>query len=73
MRIYLKDSRSTVTALARGLATGYTVWCLETGEGWQLGMPSARHARVIARAILRYGDHEGHAFFYDPNEKDEEA
>lgn len=66
MRIYLKDSRSAVSALARGLATGHTVWCAETGEGWQLGTRSARHARNIARVIMRY--HEGHTFFYYEND-----
>lgn len=66
MRIYLKDSRSAVTALARGLATGRTVWCEETGEGWQLGMPSARHARILAKLWIAH--EEARTFFYDSEE-----
>lgn len=66
MRIYLSDSRSAVSALARGLATGHVVFCQETGEGWQLGVLSLRNARNIARVIMRY--HEGHTFFYYEND-----
>ena len=68
MRIYLKDSRSAITALARGLATGRTVWCEETGEGRQLGVPtSARHARIIAKLWIAHD--EARTFFYDNKEQ----
>lgn len=67
MRIYLSDSRSAVSAVARGLAMGRTVWCAETGEGWQMGgLLSLRHARNIARIIAQ--DETRRTFFYEDGE-----
>lgn len=51
MKIYFYGSR----ALVRVLATGRTVYCAETGEGWQLeGGCSLNRARHTARIIRRY-------------------
>lgn len=57
MRIYL----FTRKALVYALAAGRTVWCAESGEGWQLGVPSLRCAKHTAEMILRYAD--GTTFF----------
>ena len=46
----LLDSR---IAVIRALAAGLTVWCLETGEGFQnVGGSSLNHARHRARWII---------------------
>jgi len=58
MRIYFYGSR----ALVRALVVGREVWCVETGEGWQLGTRSLRSARRVARAIL--AEPERKTFFF---------
>lgn len=57
MRTYLYTRKALVYALA----AGRTVWCAESGEGWQLGLPSLRGAKHTAELILRYA--EGTTFF----------
>lgn len=57
MRIYL----NTFKALSYALASGRTVWCAETGEGWQLGLASLHNAKDLANALLR--ETEGATFF----------
>ena len=57
MRIYL----FTRKALVYALAAGRTVWCAETGEGWELEPTSLNRARRVADSIIRYA--EGTTFF----------
>lgn len=57
MRTYL----NTFKALSYALASGRTVWCAETGEGWQLGLASLRNAKHLASMLLR--DEECITFF----------
>lgn len=61
-KIYLNNFR----AVARAIAAGRTVWCLETDEGWcREGGCALNSARRTARRILRYWalDEEAHTFF----------
>lgn len=58
MKIYFYGSR----ALVRVLAAGRLVWCLETGEGFQMTAPSVNQARRVARRIL--ADDDRQTFFF---------
>ena len=61
MKVYFYGSK----ALVRVLAAGRTVWCVETGEGWQLGDDrSLNRARRIARRILADDYPQEHVTFY---------
>ena len=61
MKVYFYGSK----ALVRVLAAGRTVWCVETGEGWQLGdNRSLNLARRIARRILADDYPQEHITFY---------
>lgn len=61
MKVYFYGSK----ALIRVLAAGRTVWCVETGEGWQLGdNRSLNRARRIARRIFEDDAIQPHVTFY---------
>lgn len=57
MKFYLCNRN----AIARALMAGYSVWCEETGEGWQkLPGTTWRSARHLAATLLQYW--EGYTF-----------
>lgn len=61
MKVYFYGSK----ALVRVLAAGRMAWCVETGEGWQLGNNrSLNRARHIARHILTDNYPQKHVTFY---------
>ena len=59
MKMYLFNSKAVI----RALAAGRIVWCVETGEGWQLGKLSLNRARRVARLI--FCEEERQTFFFN--------
>ena len=50
-------------AVVRALAAGRTIWCAETGEGFQMASrPTINRARHVARRIL--AEEERKNFFF---------
>ncbi len=49
-------------AFVRALAAGRTIWCAETGEGFQTASRSINHARHVTRRIL--AEEERKNFFF---------
>lgn len=49
----IKVTLSSHRALVRAIAAGRTVWCAETGEGWQVPPVSINYARKRAASITR--------------------
>lgn len=59
----MKTMLNSRVAIVRALAAGRTVWCVETGEGWQMeGGASLNRARHLARWILE--DFDDRKTFY---------
>ena len=54
-------------AVVRALAAGRTVWCAETGEGFQMAACSLNRARHIARYI--FAEEERKNFFFGSGAK----
>jgi len=50
MSIEVTNRTQMVDALARGA----TLWCRETGEGWQLCEPASWSKRAIRRFVARH-------------------
>lgn len=49
----MKSILNSRVAIVRALAGGRSVWCAETGEGWQCeGGCSLNHARQVVRWIF---------------------
>lgn len=49
--MFIEVTRSQAVEILR---TGRTLWCLETGEGWQLGDPTSWSKRALRRFIARH-------------------
>lgn len=68
MSIFARDFARPIVVLSnrkavvRALAAGRTVWCAETGEGFQMMACSLNRARHIARHI--FAEEERKNFFF---------
>lgn len=61
----MKKFLNTRSQCVHALASSATLWCLETGEGWQMAPGQSVQAarRLFARILLDLTRGYGHTFF----------